>query len=432
VTTRMFDRRRAGRFAELVDQAHGQRPRHRLRMRHDGELSTLVALSQQAAALELEPAAAPDHAFRADLRAMLLATAEREGIGATAESPTVAIPTGAGLTRPGRIAGPVLRVAGPALLAASRVRAGIVSRAGGGRRGRAGLPRGRTRVALILAVAVGAMAVSGISAASADAMPGDTLYAVKRSTERAELAFTGSDVGRGRLYLDFARTRLAEADAVSRTAEFAGVLADMDSHTREGVKLLTTVAVDEKDPTALDAVDAFVDDQQGLAGGVLDQVTGAARARLLTSLDLLARVADRSHRLREALTCGIAASDGSDVLGPRPGSCSAGGDAGRPARGGSAPAAPAATRAPRGGSPDRPAGAGGPSSTPSIAPPAGLPEGVAGTGPPARDGGDAGDARDGGDGRDGGAPSAAPAPSAATGGGLFDGLDRILDDLLGA
>ena len=48
------------------------------------------------------------------------------------------------------------------------------------------------------------MAVSGMSAASENAMPGDALYGVKRSTERAQLALASSEVNRGQLFLDFA------------------------------------------------------------------------------------------------------------------------------------------------------------------------------------------------------------------------------------
>ena len=50
------------------------------------------------------------------------------------------------------------------------------------------------------------------------ASSGATSYNVKRSTERAQLALAGSDVSRGKLYLEFAGSRLDEAGrtAVSR------------------------------------------------------------------------------------------------------------------------------------------------------------------------------------------------------------------------
>ena len=69
-------------------------------------------------------------------------------------------------------------------------------------------PGARARGAIVVGVAAGTLALSGVSVASGDAMPGDALYGVKRSTERAQLALAGSDLTRGQLYLDFARTRL--------------------------------------------------------------------------------------------------------------------------------------------------------------------------------------------------------------------------------
>lgn len=74
----LFSRRRAERFAQLLDEANGAR-RHHVRSRVDGQLAPLVAVGQQ---LSVDPPAVevnPD--FRTGLRAMLLATAEREGLG---------------------------------------------------------------------------------------------------------------------------------------------------------------------------------------------------------------------------------------------------------------------------------------------------------------------------------------------------------------
>jgi hypothetical protein len=384
----VFHRRRAERFAELLDQASGHGPRHRLRSRPDDDLSTLVTLGQRAATLELAPTARPDPGFRADLRAMLVATAEREGIGTTAQAPAKASP---------RATNPLLALR--PLLARRPLRIG-----GAG---------GRVRVAVILSIALAALTLTGISTASAGAMPGDTLYGVKRSTERAELAFAGSDIGRGQLYLDFARTRLAEAKAVSGAARLAGVFADMDSDTRQGIRLLTTAAVDLQDPTALDAVDAFVADQQGGAGELLDKTAGASRTRLLGSLDLLERVAERAHRLRETLTCGIDASDGSDALGPRPGRCSPGSDgSGQSPRTAPDQVAPTATHAPAAVTTNRTATLGGPKSTPT------QPLSTTGTGRSGQI-------------RQTPAPSATSSPTSGGSGGLLDGVNRIVGGLLG-
>ena len=116
---------------------------------------------------------------------MLLATAEREGIGVTARPEP---------ERPR----PRLRP----------------------RRGSAGIARRpAARGAIVVGIAAGTLALSGVSVASGEAIPGDALYGVKRSTERAQLALAGSDLTRGQLYLDFARTRLPEAHAVRADAE---------------------------------------------------------------------------------------------------------------------------------------------------------------------------------------------------------------------
>jgi len=240
-------------------------------------------------------------------------------------------------------------------------------------------------------------------------MPGDALYGVKRSTERAELAFAGSDIGRGQLHLEFARTRLTEAQQVSGSARFRRVLDDMDSDTRQGVKLLTTAAVDRQDPAALDAVDAFVRAQQRDAGAVLDKVNGDSRSRLLSSLDLLERVATRSEQLRETLTCGITASDGSDALGPRPGSCSTGSGPTRPAPGRQDPGQPDPTRGAGSGKADHKPEP-GPSKPTATASPAGSGERASPQ-----------------------ASSPAPSPSATpdADGGLLGGLSRLIGDLLG-
>ncbi|MCB5183024.1 DUF5667 domain-containing protein [Streptomyces antimicrobicus] len=62
-----------------------------------------------------------------------------------------------------------------------------------------------------LTVGVAAGAFSGVAAASTDALPGDSLYPVKRGVEDLKLGMTDDDSERGELYLDRASTRLWEA-----------------------------------------------------------------------------------------------------------------------------------------------------------------------------------------------------------------------------
>ncbi|QGN46688.1 DUF5667 domain-containing protein [Micromonospora sp. WMMD558] len=287
----LFSRRRAERFAQLLDEANGGR-RHHKRSRLDDELIALVAVGQRLSAGP--PAVDVDPEFRTGLRAMLLATAEREGIGAPAAD-TATGPT----TRR-------TRAFRPSLLPPVTAR------------------RARARGAILVGIAAGAVAVSGISAASENAVPGDALYGMKRSTERAQLALTSSDVSRGQLFLGFARTRLSEAAELrGDRAGYSGVLDDMDADTRQGVRLLTGAAAQRSDPAPLDAVNTFVTAQQQAVSALLDEGTRAERDRTRRSLALLDAVRKRSDALRAAITCGLPAPLGSDALGPAPATCPA-------------------------------------------------------------------------------------------------------------
>ncbi|MBC9718701.1 hypothetical protein H9Y04_39865 [Streptomyces sp. TRM66268-LWL] len=62
-----------------------------------------------------------------------------------------------------------------------------------------------------LTVGVAAGAFSGVAAASSDALPGDSLYGLKRGMEDFKLGLADNDSSRGELYLDQASTRLFEA-----------------------------------------------------------------------------------------------------------------------------------------------------------------------------------------------------------------------------
>ncbi|MBP1785839.1 MULTISPECIES: DUF5667 domain-containing protein [Micromonospora] len=278
----LFSRRRAERFAQLLDEANGGR-RHHVRSKADGELTALVEVSRRLSAER--PDVEVDAEFRTGLRAMLVATAEREGVGTPAKTTT-------------GVRGTLL----PAIT---------------GRRARA-------RGAILVGVAAGAVALSGISAASENALPGDALYGMKRSTERAQLALASSDISRGQLFLDFARTRLDEAASVrGDRLGFSAVLDDMDADTRQGVRLLTTVAAQRSDPVALDAVDTFLAGQRRVVSGLLDRPDHAERDRTRRSLALLDAAGKRADALREAIACGLPAPQASDALGPAPAACPA-------------------------------------------------------------------------------------------------------------
>ncbi|MBM0204028.1 hypothetical protein JNW90_13610 [Micromonospora sp. STR1s_5] len=281
----LFSRRRAERFAQLLDEANGAR-RHHVRSRVDGQLAPLVAVGQR---LSVDPPAVEvDQDFRTGLRAMLLATAEREGLG----SAPVAVSEPAATTTRGRLL--------PAVTAR----------------------RARARGAILVGIAAGAIAVSGISAASENAVPGDALYGMKRSTERAQLALASSDISRGQLFLDFARTRVGEAAKLrGDRIGYSAVLDDMDADSRQGVRLLTSAAVQRAEPGSLDTLNTFVSSQRRAVRGLLDGSTRVDRERTQRSLVLLDSIRERSDDLRAAIACGLPAPTASDALGPNPSTC---------------------------------------------------------------------------------------------------------------
>ena len=283
----LFDRRSAERFAELLDETDRGR-RHHTRGQADEQLAELVAIGHSLSAARSGVQVDPE--FRMGLRAMLVATAERDGIGKTAS-----------VTEQQEAVEPVRKLLGKT-----------------GRRIRA-------RGAIVIGVAAGAMAVSGISAASENAAPGDALYGVKRSTERAQLAMAGSDVTRGQLSLTFARNRLAEAVAMpGDNPRFRDVLGDMDNDTRQGVKLLTSSAVARKDKAPLTSVDTFVESQRRVLSPRLDRLSPDNRERAVTSMKLLDAVHERADNLRSGLGCDTVTPAGSDAIGPKLRDCTAG------------------------------------------------------------------------------------------------------------
>lgn len=285
MTSPWLDRWRSERFAELVD-ANDASPRRHRRSSSETELAELAALTRGLGHLTVAPE--PDPEFRSTLRSFLMATAEREGIGATATAEPAKTPV-------------------DALTGKTQVVKQVRPR---------GSTSGRTRVALLAGATIGALVLSGVSLASTDSLPGEALYQVKLSTERAQLAMAGSDLSRGQLYLEFAAARLGEASQVD-ASQLASALNEMDRETIEGVKLLTSAAA-RGETAALDTLTAFLKAQTTTLTDLQQARPGdGATARSLTLLDRIrVRVTDLTVAL--ARPC---PNPSTDSLGVDPTSC---------------------------------------------------------------------------------------------------------------
>lgn len=150
---------------------------------------------------------------------------------------------------------------------------------------------------------------AGMAAAAAGALPGDSLYPIKRGSEKLNAALRMNEASKGRLLLSQAETRLAEvgelvasgADPalVTRTVEAFNSAADSGSD-----KLFVSYQR-EGDAADITAVREFAAQQMaeiGLMSGRSDAVTGPAlveAADTLADIDQAARVLCR--------TCGPAA-----------------------------------------------------------------------------------------------------------------------------
>lgn len=302
------ERRRAERFADLLDAdeltstaaSSGTVPGPRAAGR-GADLAGLLATVEAVRRLPVD--AGPDPVFRDRLRTRLVAVA------------TVR-PAGPGAARPAELRHE------PA-------------------------PRGwaRRRLAALVAAGAAVLVASGVAVASTQALPGGALYGVKLASESVRLQLAGSDLQRGRLLLDFARTRLAEARQVAGDpAATVAALRTMQEQTAQGVRQITGYAATQHDPAVLATVDRFAADQQAGLTQLLSQLTDpAARASAGSALAQLAALAAQTDQLRIRLAAAAGTGSGGGAL---------------PGGAGTGPAPPAAASPAGPGAPTGPPGAG--------------------------------------------------------------------------
>jgi Domain of unknown function (DUF5667) len=211
-----------------LDALKDGRNLHHLLRRHPGhrdELIDLLRVSADVAQLRLP---APDPAFKLRTRNLMLARAARK----RAEAP-----------------------------AATRWR----------RR-----PGFRLAMAIVLS---GGLLAGGVVAASAQSLPGDPLYQVKRGIEQAQLAVTLDPAANARLRLEMANRRLAEAQRLSAEGRIADALSLITAADAELAELGRQVARAPLRPGDADGLARDVDARQLEADGRLDAVAAELAAR---------------------------------------------------------------------------------------------------------------------------------------------------------
>lgn len=244
MTANVLEHRRARAFADAVEDRPGTAVPTRAPHQEpagEGQFTELLATVDALGAL---PPPVLDPTVKTTQRALLMAEFER------------AFAAGGGAAVPGQRRGGAHR----ATEAARRFRPGT---RWGRRLAYGGLAAG---------VAVGAL--GGVAAASSAALPGDSLYGMKRGLENWQLDFAGSDAARGRLLLDQASNRMSEAQQLMAhqsagetlsphlADEVSRALTDMNSEGSQGRELLKSVYRQDHTMAPLQQLASFADSQQ--------------------------------------------------------------------------------------------------------------------------------------------------------------------------
>lgn len=175
----------------------------------------------------------------------------------------------------------------------------------------AGNWRIQRRFAAAVAGVAALVVVGGVGVGASRSLPGEPLYGVKRVAERIQLATASGDYGKGVRHLEFARTRLAEVDALaarssmsrSTTTNVVDALRDMNADTVTGTNDLTRAYAEGK-PAAQRLLTTFAHDQRQELVAVLPSLPPPARAVAATSLALLGEVDHQAAVLAKARCAG--------------------------------------------------------------------------------------------------------------------------------
>ncbi|MGI5125930.1 DUF5667 domain-containing protein [Pseudonocardia sp. CA-107938] len=192
-----------------------------------------------------------------------------------------------------------------------------------GRRSRSPLRRIAVTASFAL-LALVAVAGGGMFA-SRDALPGDTLYGVKRVAESAGTALTFDDAARATRHLQLASTRLNEVEQLvdhKRTTQadpalLSDAILDFDSATGEGSTLILTED-EAHDPARLADLQAWAAEQVSRLSTLRSGLPVSAQTEVDHSIELLDKLRQRAAELEDRASCEDVTSGHTDDVGPIP------------------------------------------------------------------------------------------------------------------
>ncbi|WP_328606047.1 DUF5667 domain-containing protein [Amycolatopsis sp. NBC_00345] len=204
-----------------------------------------------------------------------------------------------------------------------RIRAEIEGRLGEPVARRRWRPRMADLVAAGIALALGLVGLTLLL--SKNAVPGDTLYDVKRAGEATSLAFTFGDEAKAQKHLEFAADRVTELGRMTDAspAAYRTALDDFGTDVRAGVAQLTAAATGGNDHGQLAGLESWAHDQSNLLAAEQSRVPAAAALDLNGARGLLTRVQERTTALVSRLNCYEITTGSFDELGllPAKGAC---------------------------------------------------------------------------------------------------------------
>lgn len=176
--------------------------------------------------------------------------------------------------------------------------------------------------ALVAAVAA-LLVLGGLSLLlSKDALPGDTLYGVKRAGESAELGLTFGQQAKGEKYLEFATNRLDELAQLSKkdagSSAYVTGLADFDTDVSSGVAQLTSLATAGGGEQQLTELRTWATQQATRLDAEQPAIPAAATEQFSQARTLMDKIAERAAALAARLGCYQITSGLTDELGAIP------------------------------------------------------------------------------------------------------------------
>ena len=166
-------------------------------------------------------------------------------------------------------------------------------------------PSAPSRLRQLVATVAVASVVAGVGAAAAStrALPGDTLYGLKRQLEAGQLALARGDLGHGRELLEQADARLTEAERLTAgedgsdpaTRALVGTaLREMGADVTAGAADLTEAYQETGDGQAMILLDRFVVDQRERIQDLMGLLDPSLRPLARTLADQLAELDARA------------------------------------------------------------------------------------------------------------------------------------------